>query len=62
VKKLTTAKVVIKRQLTPDGSDEVWVGDDEALSLVEVLGLLEFAKDTIIRGRMTKAEEGESET
>lgn len=48
---LQTAQITITRTLTDTGQDEVAITDDTT-SLVEALGLLEFAKDSIIRGCM----------
>lgn len=56
---LRIATVEITRDLTDD-HDQINVtavdGNGDDLPLVEALGLLEFAKDTIIRDRMGEAE------
>lgn len=54
---LDITKITIKRTLTPDGGDEVWVKHSDGSSLVELLGLLRFAEDSIIREKMEEDHE-----
>lgn len=47
------SRVEIRRTMTADGRDIImvarWDESEEDLSLLETLGLLEFAKDSVIR-------------
>jgi hypothetical protein len=49
---LETARITITRTLTVDGQDIVYLEMPTDLSLVEILGLLRYAEDSAIRGRM----------
>lgn len=46
-------RIVVTRELTDDGDEVIGVEtDDDGTSLVTYLGMLEYAKDTLIRDRM----------
>lgn len=49
---LISARIVVTRRITGGGDDQVLVEGAEHLSLIEALGLLRFAEDTVIRERM----------
>lgn len=52
---LETARITITRVLTTDdgdNGDQVWVETSDGMSLVETLGLLRFAEDSVIRDAM----------
>jgi hypothetical protein len=46
---LETARVTITRVLTPEGQDQHFVEATPGMSLVEALGLLRLAEDTLIQ-------------
>lgn len=56
-----TARITITRALGDDGSDQHCVEYSDDLGLVETLGLIELAKDTIIREFMGEIPDDEDD-
>lgn len=54
---VTIATITITRTFTDDRDDRILVEGDEALSLIDVLGMLRFAEDSVIRERMGEDDE-----
>lgn len=56
-----TARITITRTLTDDGSDLHGVQYSDDLSFIEALGLIEAAKDTIVRAFMGEIPEDDDD-
>ena len=60
---LTVATVTITRELSAAGGDLVYVsyedGQGDKLPLIEALGMLRMAEDTVIRDAMGEVPDGE---
>lgn len=54
-----TARIIITRVLTAEGRDETYVETMPALGLVEALGLLRLAEDTLIQSPPADIEDDE---
>ena len=53
-----TAHITITREIGADGSDTHYVETSHDLGFIECLGLIEAAKDTLIRRYMGELEDG----
>lgn len=49
---LEVCRIVVTRTIGDDGDDLSYVEHEGDHSLIELLGMLEFAKDSLIRDRM----------
>lgn len=56
---METGRITITRVLGEDGSDTHFVESSDDLGFIESLGLIEAAKDTIIRKFMGEFDEGD---
>lgn len=58
---MEVARIEIVRVLTPEGDDQVWSTTrddaDKPLPLVEALGMLRLAEDSVIREAMGEADD-----